>query len=116
MLFTVAAVGLSVLAATFAQWQPDPHAAAPPPPTPTPHCEPGGRASDGSPCCCLGCCPGQFWQTHGGAPPLPWAESAKSTRWAMNASTVDYFVGMATGLDSKKELYAGRVLGYYGSE
>jgi hypothetical protein len=34
----------------------------------------------------------------------------------MNASTVDYFVGMATGLDSKKELDAGHMLGYYGSE
>jgi hypothetical protein len=32
----------------------------------------------------------------------------------MNASTVDYFVGMATGLDSKKELDAGHMLGYYG--
>ena len=32
----------------------------------------------------------------------------------MNASTVDYFVCMATGLDSKKELDAGHMLGYYG--
>ncbi len=97
-----------------AQPQPDPHAAAPPPPTPTPDCHPGGHASDGSPCTCLGCAPGQFWQTHGGAPPLPWAAANRS--WAMNASTVDYFVGMATGLDSQKELDAGRMLGYYGSE
>ena len=32
----------------------------------------------------------------------------------MNMSTVDYFVGMATGLDDRKELDAGRMLGYYG--
>ena len=93
---------------------PDPHAAAPPPPTPTADCQPGGRAPDGSPCCCLGCCPGQFWQTHEGAPPLPWATDNGS--WAMNASTVDYFVGMATGLNTKQELDAGHMLGYYGSE
>ena len=99
---------------SYHQGLPDPHAAAPPPPTPTPDCQPGGRAPDGSSCCCLGCCPGQFWQTHGGAPPLPWATDIES--WAMNASTVDYFVGMATGLNTKQELDAGHMLGYYGSE
>lgn len=112
----VAALSLMVPIVQFSHQsgQPDPHAAAPPPPTPTADCQPGGHAPDGSPCCCLGCCPGQFWQTHGGAPPLPWA--ADTASWAMNASTVDYFVGMATGLDSKKELDAGHMLGYYGSE
>ena len=74
----------------------------------TPACYPGDAA-----CCCLGCCPGWGWRSHGGLPPLPWAQRDNRS-WAMNMSTVDYFVGMATGLDDRKELDAGRMLGYYG--
>jgi len=60
------------------------------------------------PCHTMNWRPGWGFGAHGGFPANPWHS------WRMNQSTVAYFVGNASGMDSEAELGLEARLGYVG--